>query len=609
MPIQSISPEALVRIEEGNEESFLYANRQQRSNSILVEHREQEEEEQEEDQTHDYFTIIKNTIRVSALQTGSRIVFMAGNFAGGLMLARVDLDTLAAAAFISSMQTFLQTVSTAPLNSIGSLVANKFGSKNPSQYAELGKVLRQGQILGTICTIPTLPLAWYSGLLLQWLGQDKIIADTVQAYFRASIWGMLPSAWLVGSQQFAFGVNKQISVFVQSIVGLAATLAASYGLIFGKWGLPMLGAAGFGYATSIRAGLNWLMLELQFLLNSEFTPYHLHDSKNFHEDKENYLKQLWDIGWPIGLQYGLELSSIFATTTMAGYLGRVNLEVRTVSSQYTMLLVVPLFAFAQASTVLVGQARGQGNYVNIRKYGNTNIVLGAGFALAFMGAFMAFRRQFIDLFIDDNNPANTEINNMLDIVMLLTLGGQVIDSVRNIATGALRAFYETKFPSLAAFLSLWVIKLPISYALAFPMGWGLYGLSAAHDIGLLFGASAVYARWRSRSNYPEVEEHIEETAGGNTTPESTILSPGSRATDNTGTFFACCAPKKKISYFAETPLPQRSSELVKSEQSWSFLRSCVAFFHCGKRATKQIEVDSPLLSGVPQPSYKSSHLL
>ena len=148
---------------------------------------------------------------------------------------------------------------------------------------------------------------------------------------------------------------------------------------------------------------------------------------------------------------------------------------------------------------MVGQARGQIKYDDASKLSYMAIATGVVFALMFMGIFFAAFKPMVNLFIviDWNNKS---LVSLIVVVMSLTLGGLVIDTARNVSTGALRAFDDTKFPALMGALGLLIVKIPLSWVLAFPVGMGLVGLALAHVIGLVIGTIPVLERWRKCIN-------------------------------------------------------------------------------------------------------------
>jgi MATE family multidrug resistance protein len=63
-----------------------------------------------------------------------------------------------------------------------------------------------------------------------------------------------------------------------------------------------------------------------------------------------------------------------------------------------------------------------------------------------------------------------------------------------VAIGALRGMEDTKWPSVFAFVSYWILGLPLGYMMSFHWGLGPIGIWLGLLIGLIFAASLM--TWR-----------------------------------------------------------------------------------------------------------------
>jgi MATE family multidrug resistance protein len=63
------------------------------------------------------------------------------------------------------------------------------------------------------------------------------------------------------------------------------------------------------------------------------------------------------------------------------------------------------------------------------------------------------------------------------------------------ALGLLAGVQDTKVPMVLASVSYWLIGIPASYALAFPLGFGPVGLWLGLVVGLAMAAISLMARF------------------------------------------------------------------------------------------------------------------
>ena len=74
---------------------------------------------------------------------------------------------------------------------------------------------------------------------------------------------------------------------------------------------------------------------------------------------------------------------------------------------------------------------------------------------------------------------------------------QLGDGMQVMALGLLRGVKDTRVPLVLAAVSYWLIGIPCSYVLAFPMGYGGVGLWLGLVVGLACASGSLMWRfWR-----------------------------------------------------------------------------------------------------------------
>ena len=81
--------------------------------------------------------------------------------------------------------------------------------------------------------------------------------------------------------------------------------------------------------------------------------------------------------------------------------------------------------------------------------------------------------------------------------MLLALAAlfQLADAMQVMALGLLRGLQDTRVPMWLAAVSYWVIGIPCSYVLAFPLGYGGVGLWLGLVVGLVAAGGSLMVRF------------------------------------------------------------------------------------------------------------------
>jgi MATE family multidrug resistance protein len=103
----------------------------------------------------------------------------------------------------------------------------------------------------------------------------------------------------------------------------------------------------------------------------------------------------------------------------------------------------------------------------------------------------------VALFLDLEKPESAEILAYGTVLLVLAALFQLADGMQVIALGLLRGIQDTRVPMWLAAISYWLIGIPCSYVLAFPMGYGGVGLWLGLVIGLACAAASLLWRfWR-----------------------------------------------------------------------------------------------------------------
>jgi multidrug resistance protein, MATE family len=107
--------------------------------------------------------------------------------------------------------------------------------------------------------------------------------------------------------------------------------------------------------------------------------------------------------------------------------------------------------------------------------------------------------MLISAFLDPQEPSRDAV--MRVGVMLLALAAlfQVADALQVMALGLLRGVQDTRVPMIYATFSYWLVGMPASYVLGFPLGYGAAGVWIGLVLGLLCAAVLMLGRFWGRS--------------------------------------------------------------------------------------------------------------
>src|SRR5258708_37710425 len=93
-------------------------------------------------------------------------------------------------------------------------------------------------------------------VVLGLIGHPPALVAATERYLDAAIWGLPAALGFALLRTYFSALSRTGPVMVLLIFCLALDAALTYGLIFGRFGLPALGIAGAGYAGAIT---QWVM--------------------------------------------------------------------------------------------------------------------------------------------------------------------------------------------------------------------------------------------------------------------------------------------------------------------------------------------------------------
>jgi MATE family multidrug resistance protein len=409
-------------------------------------------------------------------------------FCHTLFLAKLGSDILAAGALASYLTATIMVITYGILSSINVLVAHQHGSNNQKNIA---LIVRDGVWIALFLVIPTSILLWNISPIFLLLGQNQSVVNLATSYLHAWAWGILPQFILAAIVELMIGLGQMRVLLVVTFLGVTLSIFFSYVLIFGQWGFPALGIAGAGFGLSIT---NWILvfgMMIFLFLRKDFFCYFNH---LFKWTKPSHLKELFQIGLPMGLMYCIEVGFFFALTLVMGTFGANILAANQIVMQYNGLLISIIFSIAQAVTVRMGHLIGSGDIASAKGAGYTGVCMSGLLMLMAAFVFWFCPTLLIAVDFDIHQPKNLEIIHFASQFLAVCAIFQFFEACRITFFGALRAIKDTRFTLCISIISFWLISLPMGYLFVSFFNMGEVGMWWGMVLGGLF--SVLLLAWR-----------------------------------------------------------------------------------------------------------------
>lgn len=409
-----------------------------------------------------------------------------------VMLGWYDVTALAASTIASTLFFVIFIVGAGCAQAVAPLVAS---AAEQGDEVQVRRVTRMGLWLSIIYgLIVTIPFFWAEEILIA-IGQDAEVSRLAHIYLQIVIWQMIPALIVMTFKSFLAALEHTAIILWATIGTAVLNVFINYALIFGNWGMPELGIMGAAIA-SLSVTLITVLLLVIYILRvlPQFELF-----KNFWRSDGAILRRVFMLGWPIGATSLAEGGLFSASAIMVGWIGPIELAAHGIAIQLASLTFMVHIGFSQAATVRAGRALGRRDELSLRRGGMTAIGLSAIYAVATSLIFLAMPETLVSLFIDPNEPERANLLRIGASLVMVAALFQLVDGLQVLALGLLRGVQDTAVPMVMAVISYWVIGLPVSYLLAFTLGFGAVGLWLGLVIGLAIAAALLLWRFWGRS--------------------------------------------------------------------------------------------------------------
>ena len=435
---------------------------------------------------------VKRTLLLAGPLVVGQVTNFGMNFVDTVMAGRLGQVDLGAVAIGSSIWAAGFLFVLGMLMAVSAAVAHLDGAGRPRQVGEL---TRQALWVAAVLAIALWWLMRNADWLMGALGMDEAVATLSDGYLHAISWGAPAMTGLLVLRFFSEGVGYTRPTMYIGLLGIAFNVPLNYVLMFGKLGLPALGAVGCGWATAIVLWLQFLALLGWILWRPRYLPYAVFARFSWPDRRE--IKAIVALGFPIGVMVFMEGGLFVASALLIGTLGSLPVAAHQVAINYSGLVFMVPLGIAGAITVRVGNAMGRGDPVGARRAGIVGTALATGFGLCSALVMILIPEHIVRIY-----TADREVIELAASLLLLAAIFQVADCIQVAVAGALRGLKDTRIPMLYSVVAYWMIGMTVGWFLTFPLDWGPAGMWVGILTGLSVAAVLLGVRFLRISGKP-----------------------------------------------------------------------------------------------------------
>ena len=389
----------------------------------------------------------------------TQIAQMGMNFVDTAMTGQASTADMAAVAVSGSIWVPVSLLGMGCLLSLPAMMAHLVGGGEQQRTPHL---LRQGLWLSSLLSLVLMGVFAFLSLHLELFGLDAELAPLAAGYLRAMLFGLPGFMLFVNVRGFLEGYARTRPAMLVGLLGLALNVPCNYVLIYGKLGLPQLGAVGCGVATAlcywfmaacmiyyVRRDAQYRDLHPLFLplllprtapacgceararddaspLAAPYTPEPVPCRFDF-----PLIWRILRIGLPGALAACFEASLFAVTALLLAPLGKVVVAGHQIAMNFSSIVYMLPLSLNITVAIRVGQNLGAGRLERARLSARTALCLGLAVGLLVFAAV-----------------------------------NQIPESLQTVSIGVLRAYNDTRYILGVCLFSYWIVGLGTGWTLA-----------------------------------------------------------------------------------------------------------------------------------------------
>jgi putative MATE family efflux protein len=228
------------------------------------------------------------------------------------------------------------------------LIARKMGEKNKVAIGQIMHMMLLFEL--TMALVMFLFMRFGSEWLFSRLANSNTIIQHSLAYIKYRSIGVFSSYIGVVFISLYAGVARTSIIAYQTIVLIVINLILNYGFIFGHFGLPAMGIAGAGLASSIAEIVAVIVFCIFLFLDNKKYHYHLFE---LHPLNWVIIKRIIQVSVPFVIQSIVGLGSSFLLFSWIENMGEKQLAISNLARVVYLILSVPIWGYSAGIQTLV----------------------------------------------------------------------------------------------------------------------------------------------------------------------------------------------------------------------------------------------------------------
>lgn len=323
--------------------------------------------------------------------------------------------------------------------------------------------------------------------ILSAMNLETEVHRVAKEYLIALGFGVIPAFLYTVFRASIDGLGQtRVTMFI-TLLSFPVNVTLNYFFIFGKFGFPKMGGVGAGIATAITyliiAIIAFLFLRGNAMMQS------MGMLRQWGGISFSRWKEILRIGTPIGLSIFFEVSIFAAVTLFMSEYDTNTIAAHQAALNFSSLLYMLPMSIAMALTIVIGFEAGAKRFTDAKQYTRIGIISAVTLASLFAVLLFLFNHKVAGMYSDEPS-----VRLLTESFLIYAIFFQLSDAVAAPVQGVLRGYKDVNAVFLIAFMSYWIIGLPVGFVLAKFTSLAAYGYWIGLISGLAAGAVCLFTR-------------------------------------------------------------------------------------------------------------------
>jgi multidrug resistance protein, MATE family len=413
-------------------------------------------------------------------------------FADVYVAGFISPQVQAAVGFVSLLYFFVIIIANAISTGTVALVSRAIGG---GDFGRALEVARQSLLFGCLVAVlvSLFGLVFYRQIIAA-AGFPPEIREIAETFLRIFAIALGANYLLLISNALFRASGDVKKPLVTMFFVMAVSVVGDFILVFGLLGVPPLGYPGIAIATAASVVLG-MGINLVLLARTRWRAVY----RGAWRLLPQTIRQIVSLGWPAAM---LQIAWNAGTIVLYNILGRLGdasitaLAAIANGLRIEAMIFLPAFALNMSASVLIGQNLGAGNPDRAERVGWRIAAVGT-LLLSSLAVVVFIRAEDFAALVARDSAVLAETARYLRYNMM----GQPFIALSLSLGGGLQGAGDTRGTMWVIIIAVWLIRLPLAWILALPLGFGAEGVWAAMVAsmicqGLLMARRFHGGRWK-----------------------------------------------------------------------------------------------------------------